>query len=71
MASRSLDEVPAFASIDRLRFDEDGGFSLDGRLLPDRLGARPYLFTCHDREGGVLAIVEVDVKRLLEIAPRD
>jgi len=73
MASRSADEFSPFAGVDRFRFHEDGGCCLDGRLF-DGLGASPYFVTCRERlkgTGGVLAIVEVDVKCLPEIAPRD
>ena len=73
MASRSAEESSPFASVDRFRFDEDGWCRLDGRLF-DGLGASPYFVTCREhlkRRGSVLAIIEVDVKCLPEIAPLD
>jgi hypothetical protein len=73
MASGSAEEFSPFASIDSFRFDQDGGCGLNGRLS-DSLGASPYFLTCRERLNGtgcVLAIVEVEMKCFLQIAPPD
>jgi len=73
MASPSAEEFSSFASVDRFRFDEDGGGRLDGRLF-DSLGENPHFLTCRERlkgTGGVLTIVEVDEKCFPQIAPLD
>jgi hypothetical protein len=72
MASRSAEQLSAFAGIDRFGFDEDSR-RLDKRL-PDGLGASPHFVTrreLFDGPGRVLAIVEIDEKHRLQIASLD
>ena len=73
MASGPAEELFPFAGVDRFCLDQDGGCRLDGRLT-DSLSASAHFFTCRKRPngpGGVLTIVEVEVKRFLQIAPLD
>jgi hypothetical protein len=73
VASRSAEEFSAFASIDRFGFDENSRCRLDRRLT-ESLGASPYFVMCREPlngAGGVFAIVEIDMKYFLQIAPLD